>query len=482
MKFTHSSLLILCCLSLHLYAIIPAGNHLPDTYLQKSRNGQRVGISYYVDVLRGKDSNDGSIKRPFSTLEAVNRLKLLPGDRIYLAGGQTFEGILKINKFNGQSEKGLMISSYGKGCATINGKTKSALMVDSSAYVSIRNVIVKGDGRLNGNDGSGVDVKNSSCIIIDRVEASGFLWKGISTYGGHDIKLTRIYAHDNGSTGMEVSGPWSHKEVKNVYIAHCVAENNPGNPRIKDNHSGSGILISQATGVLIEDCEAMNNGWDMPRPGNGPVGIWAYECDSLTIQYCYSHDNKTSPEGKDGGGFDFDGGVTNSIMHHNLSMNNEGAGYGLFQFWGASQWKNNIIRNNVSINDGSKNSHAGFFIWCDPYSKLLPLTNCSIYKNIVISSHGHSVVFETGFAVEMRFYDNTFCLTNNGTEHIWGDYTKDEVSFKENVYWSEQAEKDGTPQPNVKEDSEGKYSKPTFKIPQDIRLERSREVIVSFFK
>ena len=42
-------------------------------------------------------------------------------------------------------------------------------------------------------------------------------------------------------------------------------------------------------------------------------------------QYCFSHDNKTSPEGLDGGGFDFDGGITNSLMQYNLAMNNEGA-------------------------------------------------------------------------------------------------------------------------------------------------------------
>ena len=89
---------------------------------------------------------------------------------------------------------------------------------------------------------------------------------------------------------------------------------------------------------MVEYCEAMENGWDMPRPGNGPVGIWGYEADHLTIQYCYSHDNKTSPNGYDGGRFDFDGGITNSVMQYNLSMNNEGAGYGLFQFGGAGAW------------------------------------------------------------------------------------------------------------------------------------------------
>lgn len=123
----------------------------------------------------------------------------------------------------------------------------------------------------------------------------------------------------------------------------------------------------------------MNNGWDMPREGNGPVGIWAYQCDSAIIQYCYSHDNKTSPKGKDGGGFDFDGEITNSVMQYNLSANNEGAGYGMFQYYGASDWKNNIVRYNISYNDGTKNGKCGIFIWCDPSA--IPMKQLHAYNN-----------------------------------------------------------------------------------------------------
>jgi len=65
-------------------------------------------------------------------------------------------------------------------------------------------------------------------------------------------------------------------------------------------------------------------------------------------------------------------------------MNNEGAGYGLFQFAGATEWNNNIIRYNVSVNDGIKNSHAGIYVWCDPYNKELPL--CGISHPLFIAS------------------------------------------------------------------------------------------------
>ncbi|WP_321332240.1 right-handed parallel beta-helix repeat-containing protein [uncultured Bacteroides sp.] len=437
--------------------------------------------SYYIDGLRGTENGDGSFGNPFSCLSAVNRLQLYPGDNILLAGGQEFAGTIHINKFTGTSNAPLLISSYGEGKAMIYGKANAALTVDSSQYVRVSYIIAKGDGRLGGSESSGIDVKYSNNVYIDSVEAYGFLWNGISTFGGSNITLTDIYAHNNGFNGIEVSGPWSHKEVRNIHIAHCVAENNPGNPRIKDNHSGSGILVAHSTGVLVEYCEAMNNGWDMPRVGNGPVGIWAYECDSLTIQYCFSHDNKTSAGGRDGGGFDFDGGVTNSVMQYNLSMDNEGAGYGLFQFGGASDWTNNDIHHNVSINDGRKNSQAGFFVWCDPYNKSVPLRNSCIHHNLVISSHGHSVSFETGYASGLLFRNNRFLLTGNGTQHIWGDYSQRGVTFSGNTYWSQKAEMEYLSQPQVNEDTKGIYKKINFDIPSHICLLQIKKVVNSFF-
>ncbi|MCI1681307.1 MAG: right-handed parallel beta-helix repeat-containing protein [Bacteroides sp.] len=447
---------------------------------------------YYVDAETGTVDGDGSVTHPFFALEAVTRLSFNPGDSILLAGGQTFSGTLHIRKFAGTAEHPLYISSFGKGKAVIDAGKGSALLVDSSRYVLIRNIEVRGDGRLKGNDGSGIDIKYSTDIQVDSVEASGFLWNGVGTFGGADIRLTRIYAHDNGFNGIEVSGPWSHKEVHRVYVGYCVAENNPGNPKIKDNHSGSGILIAHSTGVQVEYCEAMNNGWDMPRIGNGPVGIWAFECDSLTIQYCFSHDNKTAPGARDGGGFDFDGGVTNSVMRYNLSMNNEGAGYGLFQFGGASDWTNNFIHHNVSINDGRKNSQAGFFIWCDPYNKSVPLRNSYICSNIVLSCYGHAVSFETGYARNLLFEKNVFVLTGSAGRHtggnkvnsyLGGDRTKrnKEVTFNRNVYWSSVAEKEGIPQRAIKRDQTASIEKRVFDIPVQVEVVQIKELMDSFF-
>jgi hypothetical protein len=480
MQLIHASFLFLLILSFESHSTTQKNNFLPIH--PTHRNSKQRLSRYYIDGLNGKDSGDGSIKNPFANLESINRLKLLPGDCIYLAGNQTFEGSLQISHFIGTAENQLTISSYGKGCAIINSKTKSALTIDSCTHVSVSNIVVKGNGRLKGNEGTGIEVKNSSYIQIDRVETAGFLWNGVGTFGGHDLRLTRIYAHENGFAGIEVSGAGGQKEVRNIYIGQCIAENNPGNPRIKNNHSGSGIIVSHSTQVLIENCEAFQNGWDMPRPGNGPVGIWAYESDSLTIAYCYSHDNKTSVNGKDGGGFDFDGGVTNSVMKKNLSMNNEGAGYGLFQYGGASEWKNNMIVNNVSINDGKKNSQAGFFIWCDRSGEPLPLNNCTISKNIIVNSNGYSVFFESGLVENMIFAGNYFLLLGNSTEHIKGDYSSNGVLFKGNTFWAEKAEKLGKSQPEVMNDRQAIYQKRTVNLPEKIQLSDIKEIVDSLFK
>ena len=168
----------------------------------------------------------------------------------------------------------------------------------------------------------------------------------------------------------------------------------------------------------------------MPRQGNGPVGIWTWMSDHITIQYCISYRNRTSKGGKDGGGFDLDGGVTNSLIQYCLSYENEGAGYGLFQYPGASGWSNNVIRYCVSINDAHTTEGAGsFFIW-NGSGESKQLTNCYIYNNVAYSTSAPIISYENASEHEnFLFCNNIFIGTgqmlsgkNTGSrfdENIW---------------------------------------------------------------
>ena len=399
------------------------------------------GTIYYVDPVNGRDLNTGtSPEKPWETLEKVCQIKLKAGDHILLKAGKAFNGSLKLNSQHGIEKSPIVISSYGKGRAVIESTYSMAIRVENCSYIHCKNLILNGSGRLAGSKTDGLLFRAVHHGMIDSVEVSGYLYSGIHIVGGSDISITQVYAHDNGFSGIfaESGEPEygkdgkAFKTLKNVYVGYSIAENNPGCPAITDNHSGNGILIAGVVHGVIEYCEAMNNGWDMPREGNGPVGIWAYMSDSVTIQHCYSHHNKTSARGKDGGGFDFDGGMRYSTLQYNLSAFNEGAGYGIFQYAGATEWADNIARYNISYNDGGKNSHAGIFMWCDPMAQLMKSFHA--YNNTIVSSMGLGANFEPGAYAEFVFENNLFLVTGKTDRFVDGNYTL--AVFNHNLYWS----------------------------------------------
>ncbi len=241
-----------------------------------------------------------------------------------------------------------------------------------------------------------------------------------------------VNAFNNGFAGIHVLGRGSKTDCRDIYIAQCRAENNPGDPTVLNNHSGNGILVGNCTNVLIEYCTATNNGWDMPRKGNGPVGIWAYEADQVVIQHCLSYKNKTSAGSTDGGGFDFDGGVTNSTIQYCLSYGNQGAGFGLFQFVGASPWYNNTIRYNISENDGMVSSaKAGVYVW-NGLRDTTQVKDCYFYNNVIYNEDGASISYAPEFEhTHFNFYNNIFVGRN---QLIIGRYSGS--VFKGNNWWS----------------------------------------------
>lgn len=260
-----------------------------------------------------------------------------------------------------------------------------------------------------------------------------------------------------------------------MYIGYSVAENNPGCPVIKDNHSGNGILVSGVSNTLIEYCEAMNNGWDMPREGNGPVGIWTYLSDRVIIQHCYSHHNKTSKNGLDGGGFDFDGGVTNSIMQYNLSENNEGAGYGMFQYAGADTWNNNIVRYNISFNDGQKNGQCGIFMWCDPVA--VAMKNLHAYNNTIVNKNGYGVNFLPGNYTGFIFENNIYLITDSTKQFTGGNYTG--ATFNQNLYWNSFQANANLPQPKISFDNNALVINPMLVLPESDLLGKLNPGIIN---
>jgi Right handed beta helix region len=374
----------------------------------------------------------GGHKYYMKTVDEVNRLSLGPGDSVFFRGGQRFDGTIRIRGVEGNERHPIWIGSYGGGEATIDGGDSSALVIYQSRWVVVHEIRLVGAGRKTGNVKDGLSVDGCGHVRVEHVDVSGFQKSGVFVYASRQVVLEGVYAHENGAAGIGVEGPYSGKKgCRDLRIVNCRADDNPGDPTNLTNHSGNGIVAGHCTNLLIDHCSATNNGWDMPRIGNGPVGIWCYEADSVTIQHCLAYRNKTSPGAADGGGFDLDGGVTNSVIQYCLSYGNQGSGYCIFQYWGASPWYHNVIRDNITEDDGLvSDSRAGIYIW-NSSNDSMQFYDCQVYNNTVYDTREAALSFSTTSARKgFVFRDNIFVGADS---LIWGDRGSD--VFVQNDWW-----------------------------------------------
>lgn len=376
-------------------------NHFPVT--------QPCTRFFYVSA-QGDDTHDGHTPATaWKKLEKVNATAFSAGDAVLFEGGSTFTGTLTLQMTApGSAEHPVIIGSYGQGQAVINGQTGNGVVIRGCTGVSVRNLKVIGAGRKTGNThGTGVLLDTCQFCLVDQIDVSGFQHAGVEVRGSSDIRLTHVHAHDNGYAGISSAG---RGRSKDLYLGDCRAINNAGDPTILNNHSGNGIVLGNLAGATVEYCEATENGWDMPWHGNGPVGIWCHSADRVLFQYNISHDNKTSKGAADGGGFDFDGGTTNSVMQYNYSYNNAGCGYLLCEYQGGPLFAKNVLRYNISQHDGHDSHKAGIVTYDGGGAGF---RDCDIYNNVVYVSKDCDAVKlspSPGFV----FHNNIFIVSGYG--------------------------------------------------------------------
>src|SRR5262249_15032001 len=114
-----------------------------------------------------------------------------------------------------------------------------------------------------------------------------------------------------------------------------------------------GIVLFGVDGGTVERSVAFANA----RAAEGGVGIWAFDANRILFTHNESYANGSRTIHHDGDGFDFDRGVTNSVMVHNYSHDNGGAGFLVCSCSAARypyyRMRKVLIRSNVSRNDGS---------------------------------------------------------------------------------------------------------------------------------
>ncbi len=409
-----------------------------------------TATTYYVDTDSGNDSNSGtSTTSPWATIDRASAATLEPGDRLMFRGGQTFDGNLRLyTEDAGTATNPVKVGSYGGGRASIDAGTGTGVSIYNAGGVEVSDLSISGMGYTAGNRGSGVQIYTDQGnttklehIRADNLEVSGFGDAGVllgaypsdgSKSGFKDVTITNVVAHDNADAGIESFGyfspsasGWAHE---NVYVSHCTTHDNRGVPD-KGTNSGNGIVLGDVDGAIIEQSVSHNNGDNNQHRGGGPVGIWAWESNNVTIQNNESYDNKTATI--DGGGFDLDGGVTNSVMQYNYSHGNAGAGYLLWEFSGARPFENNVVRYNISENDGRTNL-GGIFVGGG-------VADTQIHNNTVYlgpGAGGRLPPAAAAYGTSNFHFRNNLFVTTGGAPLVHIPYDQSNLIFEGNNYWS----------------------------------------------
>jgi peptidoglycan/LPS O-acetylase OafA/YrhL len=429
-----------------------------DSYARRAQGGGEVaGTAYFVSPSGNDDSAGTSPAAAWRTLDRVNRHSFRAGDLIQLEGGQEFAGCLRLDfDDEGTPDHPVVLGSYGSGRATVNAGDGCGIRVRNTMGVQVRDLLVVGSGPGT-NRGSGVVFENDLAgdvklpgVGIDRVEVRGFGHFGVLVDGRRresgfrDVRVTNVVAHGNALGGICVRGRlvaysagYAHE---GVYVGSSSAHHNDGVAGPARKHSGSGIVLSDVDGATVERCVAYENGRACDSQAGGPVGIWAWDANRVVIQQNESYWNRSGGP-HDGGGFDLDGGVTNSVLQYNYSHDNDGPGYLLCQFPGARRFGGNTVRYNVSQDDGRNNEYGAIHVQDESYAR--GVQDSHVYNNTVhvTPSPGSSpsAIFVQHAAASRIAVRNNIFRTAGGLPLVTVRPGQEGLTFQANNYFTDGA-------------------------------------------
>ena len=227
---------------------------------------------YYVSSVHGRDENDGcSEERPFLSLNAVNRLKLGPGDKGLLERGSVFCGQALCIRGRGSSDLPIEVGAYGEGNNPVihaegtgvwyqdygtlldapthryAGYVSSAVLLYDADHICIHDLEITNCGdevpgvRCDADNGCRHESKNKSqgeaYCAPDKMDRTGVAV--VAQNGGtlQDIVLRDLYIHD-------VHGNIYNKHMANGGIYFVALK--------PENEGATGV--ARYENVLVEDC------------------------------------------------------------------------------------------------------------------------------------------------------------------------------------------------------------------------------------
>lgn len=377
---------------------------------------------YYVNSLRGSDSNPGtSPDSPWKTLEKVNHSHFQPGDRILLCSGSRWEGQLAPTN-SGSTTAPILVDQYGEGPLPRidgNGKVENVLQLVNVENVNVRHIEITNHGAQPGTRravliaavdyGTVHHIAISDLYIHDvngtnqRKETGGILFRTVgskvpSRFDGLMIERNIIWKVDRSAIVGQSSEFARSRWFPSLHVV------------IRDNYAenigGDGIVPWATDGVLVEHNIVLRAN---QRANTYNAGIWPWSADNSTFflnESAYTHSTM------DGEGFDSDYNSRNTHFLYNYSHDNDG-GFMLICTPVKRTPKENIGNTGTVIAYNiSRNDHARTF-------NLSGADQTAVEHNVIYTAPGDDVQILLvsnwdGWSNGAIFRDNTFDVAGTG--------------------------------------------------------------------
>jgi len=348
--------------------------------------------TFYVSNY-GNDQNSGlSEDKAWNSLKKVSAYIFKKGDVIQFRGGDLFKGNLLFNNESGTDTEPIRITSYGLGRAVLRAEKEIGLAILHNGGFIIENIEIAGlydpdkdYSKKYSKPYAGIQVftyakRKSNKIIIRDCIIRNFKNNGISLggdkvpqYGYTNIKIENNTIYDCGDIGIML---WGLVYQDILVSGNKIFDIKGVNPHLH-GFSGNGISLSHIYNAKVERNLIYNNGKYAFYSGGGIV---TGESRNINVSYNEIYGIKSNNT-VDGDAIDFDNGSDSCIAEYNYTHQNDGASVLISGESNGTGSDNNIVRFNISKNDGLRNNLAAIKIYSTAGAK-----NNRIYNNTIIST------------------------------------------------------------------------------------------------
>ena len=404
-----------------------------------------TGTTYYFSS-SSSETGDGSITKPFNSLEDISKLIFEPGTSVLFKKGDTFKGSIYLESISGSDTNPITFASYGEGKApVIDGPSEISSVDDymstlhfekcSNLVVRDLNVKVYGPNRLEqpGVSTTGIlfsytfakeeKFKNIYCIN-NSVMGNGTqsnTW-GITLQSTEsspsntphkivdNVNFKYNVTHNFGRSGIH-SGGWLNSSPKNGNNAFMDIFTNLYFDHNTVYDTGTiGLYILACTDSTMNYNTIYNTGlFDSNQIMEGECGIMAIGCDNCDVMFNEVFNVYDQETGYDAMGIDIDWNTNNVRVMYNYCHDCQGPGIGTM----ANQ--NSFIVNNRIENCHGDTNHPGAISITNYTSRyecvednMHSVKNLMISDNLVIQNDSKTLFLVSNSNGDTDFSGNQF--------------------------------------------------------------------------